>query len=109
MAKYYGKVGFRITEEIRPAVSMPRIIEHSYAGDVLRNSVRIQSADKVNDDIDISNQISIVADPFARQHFHSIVYVRWMGTAWKVSMVDVQYPRLILTIGGVYNGETNDD
>ena len=106
MAKYYGKIGFRILSEIRPGVyDTPEIVEHPYYGDVLANRKRFQTGEGVNDDLDIQNQISIVADPFALEHFHNMAYILWMGTAWKISSIEVQYPRLILTIGGVYNGD----
>lgn len=105
MAKYYGNIGFMETVETAPSVWTENIVEHPYFGDVLSNSKRFQAgSDKVNDDIDISNRISIVADPYAYQNFHAIRYVTWMGAKWKVSSVDVEYPRLILSIGGVYNG-----
>ena len=76
---------------------------HKHYGDILQNHMRPQSDNKVNDNITISNQISIVADPFAISNFHNIKYVEYMGTNWKVTSVDVQYPRLLLTLGSVYN------
>ena len=66
--------------------------------------MRPQGAETVNDNVVISNQISIIADPFAMSNFHNIKYVEYMGTRWKITSVDVQYPRLLLTLGGVYNG-----
>lgn len=105
MAKWTGMIGFATSEEIRPGVWAPMITEHKYYGDVIRNTRRIYSSDKANDDIDISNELSIIADPYARENFHTIRYAEFMGAKWRVSNVDVQYPRLILTLGGVYNGE----
>lgn len=104
MAKFYGPIGFAVSTEIRPGVWEDIIAEHYYCGDVIRNTRRLQSTDKVNDDINISNEISILADPFANGNFHAMRYVGFMGTKWKITNVEVQYPRLILTIGGVYNG-----
>ena len=86
---------------------MEQITERNYYGDVIRNARRLQSADKVNDDINISNEISIVADPYANDHFYAIRYVVFQGAKWKVSNVDVQYPRLILSLGGLYNVQEN--
>lgn len=103
MAKYYGKIGYAITEEVKPGVWKKRITEREYFGDVIRNTRRLQSSGNLNDNIIVSNEISIVADPFANENFHSILYVEFMGTKWKISNVEVQYPRLILTIGEVYN------
>lgn len=106
MAKYYGSIGYEDTKEIRPGVWKETIIEKRYSGDVIRNTRRLQNGESLNDNISISNQISIISDPYAYQNFHKIRYITWMGTKWKVSSVDVQYPRLILDIGGVYNGDS---
>lgn len=103
MGKWCGKVGYIWTNETTPGVWTEQTVERQYYGDVNRNSRRLQSSDKVNDDINVSNEISIVADPFAYQNFHYIRYVEFMGTKWKVPNVEVKYPRLILTLGGVYN------
>lgn len=105
MAKFYGKIGYASTVETKPGVYEEQIVERSYYGDLIRNTRRLQSADKVNDDINISNEISIVADPYATNNFHTMRYAVFMGTKWKVSNVEVSYPRLILTLGGVYNGQ----
>lgn len=104
MNKFYGKIGYAISEETVPGVWVERMVERSYYGDVIRNIRRLQSSENLNDDINISNEISIVADAFANQNFHSMRYVEYMGTKWKVSSIEVKYPRLILSIGGVYNG-----
>ena len=104
MAKFYGVIGYAVTEETEPGIYEERIIEKEHFGDVIRNTRRLSNSAKVNDDITISNQISIVADPFANNNFHSMRYVSFMGSKWKVTEVEVQYPRLILTLGGVYNG-----
>lgn len=105
MAKFYGKIGYASTVETKPGVYEEQIVERSYYGDLIRNTRRLQSADQVNDDINISNEISIVADPYATNNFHTMRYAVFMGTKWKVSNVEVSYPRLILTLGGVYNGQ----
>lgn len=104
MNKFYGKIGYAISEETVPGVWVERMVERSYYGDVIRNIRRLQSSENLNDDINVSNEISIVADAFANQNFHSMRYVEYMGTKWKVSSIEVKYPRLILSIGGVYNG-----
>lgn len=101
--RYYGKVGYCTSVEARPGVwVVDHVVERPYYGEVLRYSRRYQTTDKVNDNLDISNQISILADPYAYEHFAEIRYVYWMGAKWKVSSVEVEYPRLKLTVGGVY-------
>lgn len=107
MAKVYVKVGYADTVETAPGVLEEQITERDYYGELLRNSRRLQTASQVNDDINISNEISILSDPYAIQNFHSIRYVEFMGTKWKVPTGEVQYPRLILSLGGVYNVQEN--
>ena len=106
MAKFYGPIGYGIPVEAQPGVWVDRIIERNYSGDVIQNSRKLSPGESINDNIDVNNRISIVADQFAIAHFHTIKYVKWHGACWKVSSVEHQYPRLILSIGGVYNGET---
>lgn len=105
MAKFYGAIGFATLTETVPGVWKEQIVKHNYYGDLLQNSRRLQAADQLNDNINVTNEISIVADPYANANFHSIRYVEFMGTKWKVSNANVKYPRLILTLGGVYNGQ----
>lgn len=104
MAKYYGPIGFAESVESAPGVHVEKIVEHNYYGELVRNSRRLQSANQLNDNINISNEISIVADPYADKNFHMMRYIEFMGTKWKISNVEVQPPRLILTVGGVWNG-----
>lgn len=105
MAKFYGKIGYARTEETSPGVWKNNIVtDKMYYGDIIQNSRRLQSSsDQLNDDISVVNKISILSDPYAVENFHSMRYIEFMGTKWKVSHVEVQYPRLILTLGGVYN------
>lgn len=105
MAKFCGVIGFADTVETERGVWVEQITERRYFGDVLRNVKRYQASDGVNDDINIDNQISIVADPYANQNFHHMRYIEFMGTKWKITSIEVQYPRLILSIGGEYNGQ----
>ena len=105
MAKFYGKIGYAETVEVRPGVKEEQITELNYFGDLVRNSRRLMSTDQLNDNINVANEISILADPFAEQNFHNMRYVEFMGAKSKISNVDVQRPRLILTLGGLYNGK----
>ena len=106
MAKWYGEIGFAETVETKPGVWVEQITKRNYYGDVTRDSRRLQTADKLNDNINISNQISIISDPYANENFHSMRYAFYMGTRWKITDIEVQYPRLNLTLGGVWNGES---
>ncbi len=105
MAKFYGEIGYAVTVETSPGVWDEQITERTYYGDLIRDTRRLQSSETLNDNINIANEISIVADPFANENFYSMRYVVFRGAKWKISNVEVQYPRLILTIGGVYNDD----
>ena len=105
MAKYYGAIGFAETVETVPGVWEEKITERKYYGDVGRNTRRLQSADQLNDNINVANEISIVADPYANNHFYSMRYIEFQGAKWKISNIEVKPPRLILTVGGLYNGK----
>ena len=104
MAKFCGVIGYIVTQETDPGIYEEIVVENEYYGDLVRNTRRLREANKVNDDITISNQVSIIADPYANKHVHEMRYIVIMGAKWKITEVEVQYPRLILTIGGVYNG-----
>lgn len=106
MAKFCGVVGYATMIETSPGVWIDGVSEYTYYGDVVRNISKVRSGDGLNDNIIIENQISIVADEFAYSNFQSIRYAKWMDSLWKISSVNVQRPRLILTIGDVYNGPT---
>lgn len=103
MAKFYGVIGYGEDVETSPGVYNQEITERYYSGELIRNTRRLQSGEQLNDNINIANEISIVADPFAYDNFHTMLYVEFMGTKWKITNVEVQYPRLILSVGGVYN------
>ena len=109
MARYYGKVGFlkdEVESEDRPSRFAPVMEERFYAGDLLKNYASQQSAEKSVDDVTINDDLSIVADPYALNHFSSIKYVELFGTLWEAKSVSVEYPRLRISFGGVYNGPT---
>lgn len=109
MVKFYDVVGYGDNVEQNPGVWGDNVTERSYYGDVIRPSRRsVETQESVNNDLSVGNSISIVADAYANEHFHAIRYVRWSGQFWLVSNIDVEPPRLILRLGGVYNGPTAD-
>jgi hypothetical protein len=109
MARFYGPVGYGKAVEDPPGsgVWVDEITEVCYYGDVVRISRTMTNGEKLNDDITVNNSISIVTDSYANQHFFDIRYVKWAGAVWTVTNVEVQRPRLLLTLGSVYNGPTN--
>ena len=105
MAKYFGKVGYAEQKKTAPGVWIEVITEREYTGDILINNRRLENASTLNSNLNVNNRISIVSDAYANENFFAMRYVSWMGVLWKVSNVEVQHPRLILTIGGVYHAE----
>ena len=106
MAKYFGKVGYAEQVETTSGVWEEKITERQYFGDVVRNIRKLEPSGEVNDNINVSMEISIVADPYAIQNFHAMRYIEYLGSLWKIYHVEVNYPRLVLTIGGLYtNGK----
>lgn len=105
MAKFHGPVGYALGPvQIKPGTYEQEIVEHTYYGDVIRNTRQLEETGQVNKDIRVSNSISIVADAYANDHFFAIRYVEWAGALWTVDDVEVQAPRLLLRLGGVYSG-----
>lgn len=103
--RYCGKLGF--ADEVEdPSVFTEKMTERTYYGDVLEFGRQMQVGDKVNPDITVGNQLSVLADPFANDHLYDLRYAVFMGQKWQVTSVKVQYPRLILTLGGLWNGST---
>lgn len=105
MKRFSGKIGFADgTTETRPGVWEDTMIERSYYGDVIRDAPRFQEGDKINLDLSVKNAIRIVADAYASEHIFAMRYIEWQGALWIISDVEVQRPRLLLRLGGVYNG-----
>ena len=108
MARFYGAVGYGDSVE-EPALSgiwIDTITEYSYYGDVIRNTRKLDKGETLNEDISVGNSISILADQYAIEHFFAIRYVNWAGVLWTVTNVEVRSPRLVLSLGSVYNGPT---
>ena len=111
MSKFVGTIGFLVTEEKEPGLNVPVPKEFPYRGDLLRNNVKREgNSDSINDNINISNQISIVANPYAKDHIYEMKYLKFqmprLGGVWKITNAEVQEPRIVLTLGGVYSGIT---
>lgn len=108
MARFYGEVGYGDSVETPSdsGVWVDTIAEFAYYGDVVRNTRKLEEGESLNNDLTVGNSISIVADEYANKHFFNIKYVRWEGVLWTVRNVEVREPRLILSLGSVYNGPT---
>lgn len=108
MTRFFGAVGYGDSVETPSdsGVWVDTITEFEYYGDVIRNTRKLESGENLNNDITVGNSISIIANDFAIKHFFNIKYVRWEGVLWDVNNVEVREPRLILSLGSVYNGPT---
>lgn len=106
MARFYGNVGYSETIETSPGVYTEQPVEYPYYGDIEKDTITLKNGQYLNSDISVGNSISIIADAYAYEHFYAIKYVNWAGTNWSVSTVTVNSPRLVLRLGGVYNGPT---
>jgi hypothetical protein len=104
MARFYGKIGYGVSEETVPGVWSDEITERAYYGNILNDLRSTSESEKVNGDIRLQNRISIIADAYALGNYLQIKYVEWAGFLWTVNSVDVERPRLILSLGGVYDG-----
>lgn len=106
MAKFVGMIGYATMQETVPGVHAEVVTEKAYVGDIVKNHNRWQPTDELNDDFKISNVFSVVSDPFAEDNFYAMKYVVWMNAAWRITNVEIQRPRLLISVGGLYNGET---
>lgn len=104
MAKYYGYIGYGVATETSPGVWSDEPIEKEVYGDIFKNAAAQKSGEHLNDNLTLDMKISFIADPYAEQNYSDIVYATRFGKKWKVESVEIQYPRLVLTLGGVYNG-----
>ena len=106
MAKFHGKVGYAQTVETAPGVHTETFVEYDYVGDVQRDAKRWVDGSKVNTDLQFSTRISIIVNDVASVNLPLMRYVRWQGACWQITSFEVAHPRIILTLGGVYNGRT---
>lgn len=104
MAKFHGSIGFVKLEETAPGVHSEVVTERPYKGDILRNSQRWEASDKINSNLTIESRFSVVADAYANENFPYIRYVLWNSIKWTIRSIEIQPPRLVLTVGGIHNG-----
>jgi len=105
MAKYFGTIGYGVNIEIRPGVWSTDPIERNVYGDIFKDTSLNKKGEDLNDDISLSMKLSFIADPFAINNYSQIKYATHLGAKWKVDSIEVQFPRLALTLGGGYNDE----
>ena len=104
MAKFAGKIGFINQVEKEPGLFENETVERSYTGDILQDVRRWNNVEKVNDDLTLGNRFSIVADGYILDNMYTMKYMIWRGVRWSITKIELQTPRIIITVGGVYNG-----
>lgn len=106
MTKYAGLVGYVTQIETRPGIWEPKSTEKKMTGDVLNLGHSYDTGNKVNDDITLQHKISLVGSPYAYSNLYNLRYLWYMGEKWKIIGVAVERPRIVVTIGGVWNATT---
>lgn len=106
--KFYGKIGFSITEKTSPGIWTPSITTRNYSGDVIQLTKRLDSGEHINDGLRLNVQISIICDPWFQENLSRTAYVEYLGNKWKIESISPQYPRMILTLGGLYHEEEEE-
>lgn len=104
MAKFYGPIGYTRPTETKPGVWKDVITEKNYRGEIVLDQRRWRAEEKVNDDINLDNSISIIADAYAYENIGYMKYIVWNKTAWKIQSFRINRPRIVIQIGGIYNG-----
>ena len=107
--KYSGKIGFEVTVNDGDGVWKPIITDKPYTGDVLRLIRNKDSGDHIIDGLKLNSQFSILMDPFFQDHFSSVKYIEYMGTKWSIESIEPNYPRVLITPGGIYHGDEPEE
>lgn len=105
MAKFVGLIGYARPVETSPGVWVDEVTEKTYRGDIVTDKRYLQSSDQLNDNVNVENAFSIIANDYAYQNLGIMKYIVWHGVAWKIQSFTIERPRLVLRIGGIYNGE----
>ena len=106
--KWCGKIGFLVTENSN-GIWSEHVIEKPFTGEIIKNSIQVESSNSVNDNLNLNNQISVIANKFVYDNFQYMKYDEVFGAMWKIKSAELQYPRLLLSIGGIWNGEQEQD
>jgi hypothetical protein len=109
VSRYYGNIGFAVQEETRPGIWEDTIEEKSYKGDILHSGRRYENSENINDDVVLTNRFSIISDAYLTSHIPSLRYLTYMGSKFKITSVELERPRVIISVGGIYvSGESED-
>lgn len=109
MAKFSGVIGYQEEVEIAPGIWDTQYLEKPARGDILQKNHRWNAMNYSTVSSDsISDRITIGADDFVMRLCRQkrIRYVKFEGDDTRYSVMDaaVDRPRIVLSIGGVFNG-----
>lgn len=110
MSKFTGLVGFITQEESIPGVWSPIENSKKMRGDLISSSAtngngsRIADSGKVNDDVSLNHRVSLLGDYYTFNNYLNIKWIQIGGRKLEVSSIELQRPRVILTVGGLWNG-----
>lgn len=105
MAKYAGLVGYVSLVESPPGVWNQVSNPKRMRGDIIRQSSSNQNGDKVNSDITLNHRVSLIGDAYSLGNYSDIKWIEIDGKKWEVNSIEIQRPRIIVTLGGVWNGD----
>lgn len=108
MAKFRGTIGFVIDDvEVSPGIYKTEIIERTYTGDIYRDSKRMtDSSSTTNQSVSLSISFNFLTDNFAIDYLYAMSYLIFRGKKWSISTLELKYPRMEITLGGLYNENT---
>lgn len=90
-------------KEVRPGVWKMQPEEVTHRAKLLTYNKDYDSGEEVNDDLKLRNRYEIVMKD-KKLDYQDMRYVIVKGTKWKVSALEFLEVRIIITLGGVYNG-----
>ena len=77
MAKFFGDIGFATQVQTSPGIWEDKIIEKQYYGDIFREARRFSGSDEILGSINLSNQISVIADGYITDNVQNLRYAGW--------------------------------
>jgi hypothetical protein len=109
MARFTGLVGYVTQEESVPGVWSQSETPKMMKGDIIRQSItngkgdRVADSGKVNDDVSLGHRVSLIGDAYAFANCFNMKWVQINGIKWSISSIEMQRPRIIVSLGGMWN------
>lgn len=105
MARYSGLVGYVTQEETVPGVWSPVENPRTMKGEIIRQSSTNPDHGKINSDISLNHRVSLWGDAYAFDSYYAIKWIQIDGRKWEVTSVEIKRPRIIVTVGGLWNAQ----